>query len=435
MRQLLSFLRNQQFISKPYHFSLAFFAALFYSFPSRKMTVIGVTGTKGKTTTCNLIADILRGAGFKTGLATTVNFRIGDKEWVNETKQTMLGRLALQKLLRQMAKSGCKYAVIETSSEGILQYRQRFIDYRVAVFTNLSPEHIERHGGFENYRAAKVKLFKQVAKRKNGVGIYNLDDDNVGYFLQPPIHTQYGYTLKNLNTSRFPQGKQFKVENVSLRADGAKFSFDGDKCETRLIGEFNVYNAAAAISVARALDIPYDAIRRAIKSASAPPGRMEAVPTKKPFKVFVDYSYEPKGLEEALKAVKLFKPKRILVLIGSAGGGRDRWRRPVMGEIADRYADIILVTTDDPYDENPDAIIDEITPGVLKNKKRVLGENVFRIADRRQAIEKAIGLAKQGDVVLLAGKGGEAWMNVRDGKKIPWDEKKIAEEVLNKSVK
>ncbi len=415
---------------KPYHFSLAFLAALVYGFPSRKMTVIGVTGTKGKTTTCNLIADILRGAGFKTGLATTVNFRIGDKEWVNETKQTMLGRFALQKLLRQMAKSGCRYAVIETSSEGILQYRQRFIDYRVAVFTNLSPEHIERHGGFENYRNAKVKLFEQVAKRKDGIGIYNFDDENVSYFLRPPIHTQYGYTLKNLNTGRFPQGKWLKVDHVLLGANGGKFNLNGEKYETSLIGEFNVYNAATAITVALAEKIPAEKIRQALKSASAPPGRMEAVPTEKPFKVFVDYSYEPKGLEEALKAIQLFKPQRIIVLIGSAGGGRDRWRRPVMGEIADLYADIVLVTTDDPYDENPETIIDEILPGVLKNKKRVLGKNVFRIADRRQAIEKAINLAGKGDVVLLAGKGGEAWMNIKGGKKIPWNERKIAEGTL-----
>ena len=151
---------------------MAFIAALFYGFPSRKMKVIGVTGTKGKTTTCNLIAQILNFSGHKTGMATTVNFRIGDYEWKNESKQTMLGRFQLQKLLRQMVKENCEYAVIETSSEGILQYRHCFIDYNIAVFTNLSPEHIERHGGFENYRSAKVKLFEKVAKKENSIGIY-----------------------------------------------------------------------------------------------------------------------------------------------------------------------------------------------------------------------------------------------------------------------
>ncbi len=166
MEQLLRFIKKYLIpefafkkIQPAYHFSLAYLAALFYAFPSSKMTVIGVTGTKGKTTTCNLIAQILNSAGYKTGMATTVNFRIGEKEWLNETKQTMLGRFQLQKLLARMAREGCKYAVIETSSEGILQYRHRFIDYDVAIFTNLSPEHLERHGGFENYRRAKVKLF------------------------------------------------------------------------------------------------------------------------------------------------------------------------------------------------------------------------------------------------------------------------------------
>lgn len=175
------------FIFSIYHWKLAFFGALIYGFPSRKLKVIGVTGTKGKTTTCNLLAQILQEAGFKTGMATTVNFRIGEREWINEYKQTMLGRFRLQKLLRQMVREGCRYAVIETSSEGILQYRHRFVDYSVAVFTNLSPEHIERHGSFENYRAAKLKLFEKVARKKDGVGVYNLDDPSVKYFLRPGV--------------------------------------------------------------------------------------------------------------------------------------------------------------------------------------------------------------------------------------------------------
>ena len=191
------------FIFSLYHWKMAFLGALFYGFPSRKLIVIGVTGTKGKTTTCNLIAQILQGAELKTGMATTVNFRIGEKEWINEYKQTMLGRFKLQKLLRRMVNEGCKYAVIETSSEGILQHRHRFIDYSIAVFTNLSPEHIERHGSFENYREAKLELFKKVARKKNGIGIYNLDDENAEYFLQAPIKNKIGYSI-NL---------KFKVQN------------------------------------------------------------------------------------------------------------------------------------------------------------------------------------------------------------------------------
>ena len=436
MSFFLDFFRNIPFVSKSYHFSLAFLSALFYGFPSRKMTVIGVTGTKGKTTTCNLIADILAGAGHKIGLATTVNFRIGDKAWVNDTKQTMLGRFALQRILKQMADAGCRYAVIETSSEGILQYRHRFIDYNVVVFTNLSPEHIERHGGFENYRAAKVKLFELVAKRNGSIGIYNLDDESVGYFLKSPIQNKYGFgNLSKFNfdrewEARFVGGKRFPISNIMLTGELSKLNFDRESYEINLLGEFNVQNAVAAICTALAVGIPVEAIRKALKSASAPPGRMEEVPNQKGFRIFIDYSYEPKGLEEALKAVQLFKPKRILVLIGSAGGGRDRWRRPVMGEVADKYADIVIVTTDDPYDEDPDAIIDDIMPGLLKNKARVLGKNVFRIADRRRAIEKTIGLARNGDVILFAGKGGETLMGVAKGKKIPWNEREIVEETL-----
>ena len=174
-----------------YHFLMAYFSALFYDFPSKKMIVVGVTGTKGKTTTCDLIYQILNFAGYKTGLATTANFAISDLKWQNNSKQTMLGRFELQKLLARMAKENCIYAIIETSSEGILQFRHRFIDYDIAVFTNLSPEHIERHGSFENYRNAKIKLFEKVAKEENSIGIYNLDDENAKYFLKPKIKNRY----------------------------------------------------------------------------------------------------------------------------------------------------------------------------------------------------------------------------------------------------
>jgi len=201
--------RLYRLIQPIYHFSLAYLAAFFYGFPSEKMTVIGVIGTKGKTTTCNLIAQIFNSAEFKTGMATTVNFRIGNKEWKNETKQTMLGRFQLQKLLYQMQKEECKYAVVETSSEGILQYRHKFIDYDAAVFTNLSPEHIERHGNFENYRAAKIKLFEKVAHKKTGIGIYNLDDENVEFFLEPKLWQKYGYTTKSK-----VNGEKLKINNI-----------------------------------------------------------------------------------------------------------------------------------------------------------------------------------------------------------------------------
>ncbi len=418
-----------KFFQPAYHWLLGFFASLFYGFPSRKLTVIGVTGTKGKTTTCNLIAQILNSAGFKTGMTTTVNFRIGSREWINAGKQTMLGRFRLQKLLAEMVRAGCRYAVVETSSEGILQYRHRFIDYKITIFTNLTPEHIERHGSFENYRNAKLKLFEQVAKKPNAIGIYNLDDKNVGYFLKPKINRQYVYTLQ-LPDSRTKINNLHIISNIKSSVRGTNFLFDKEKFEMPLIGEMNVYNAAAAICVAISQGIPRRQIKKSLAKAVPPPGRLELVNAGKKFTVIIDYSYEPASLENALKTIKVFKPKRIILVVGSAGGGRDKWRRPVMGELADKYANLIVITTDDPYDENPETITKEILAGVLKNKKRILGKNVFKITDRRLAIKKAIGLAKKGDVVLLAGKGGEMWMNVAGGKKIPWDERKITEEMI-----
>ncbi len=427
MNPILNFFRQFQFLMKPYHFALAFLAAVFYGFPSQKMIVIGVTGTKGKTTTCNLIADILTRAGFKVGLSTTVNFRIGDKEWVNDTKQTMLGRFRLQKLLSQMIKSGCQYAVIETSSEGILQYRHRFIDYKVAVFTNLSPEHIERHAGFENYRAAKVELFEQVSRRKDGIGIYNLDDENVGYFLAPKVKNKYGYTAQIANR-KSPPANVFKISNIKLFAYGSSFELNGEKFEMPLIGEFNVYNAAAAAVVGISQNVPLEKIKAALQNPRPVPGRQEIIENRG-FKVIIDYAHEPKSLEAVYQtAKKLFKPKRMICLLGAQGGGRDKWKRAAMGRIAAQYCDVVVLTNEDPYDEQPENIINDIASGCsqIQNPK----SKILKIIDRHEAIKRALSLAQAGEVVILTGKGGEVWMAIEANKKIPWNEKGIVEGIL-----
>lgn len=416
------------FLISWYHFLLAFFGAVLYGFPSKKMKVIGVTGTKGKTTTCNILAQILNFSGVKTGMATTVNFRIGEKEWANATKQTMLGRFKLQKLLSQMAKEGCEYAVIETSSEGILQHRHRFINYNIAVFTNLSPEHIERHGSFENYRKAKLKLFEKVAQKKYGIGIYNLDDDDADYFLAPSVAKKYGFTLKGLGRLN----NKIQVLDVELSSSMTKFTVNNVNFETKIIGDFNVYNLAAAICTALSQNISIEKIKEALIKVKSTPGRLETIDEGQNFTVIVDYSYEATSLENALKSMRVFSPKRIIVVFGSAGGGRDKWRRPVMGEIADKYADIIIVTTDDPYNEDPEAIIKDIMKGVSKNEQRILNKNVFKAVTRKEAIRKALSLAEQGDLILFAGKGGELFMNVANSKKIPWNEAEIIREELKK---
>jgi len=277
-----------------------------------------------------------------------------------------------------------------------------------------------------------------VARRKDGIGVYNLDDENVGYFLKAPVKNRYGFyinsKIKNQNSKLQIKIQNFvkilEINNIQLSANGSKFNVDGFEFEMPLIGEFNVYNAAAAICVALSQNIPMAKIQEALKIAKPTPGRMEIIDEGQGFTAIVDYSYEPKGLESALQAIKVFNPKRIIVLTGSAGGGRDKWRRPVMGEIADKYADVVVITTDDPYDEKPEDIVREVLAGAMKNPARKLGENIFEIIDRREAIKKAIDLAQEGDAILFAGKGGERWMNLAKGKKISWDEAEIVREEI-----
>ncbi|MCR4275311.1 MAG: UDP-N-acetylmuramyl-tripeptide synthetase [Candidatus Wolfebacteria bacterium] len=431
-----------EFFQPAYHWMLAFLGAFLYGSPSKNMIIIGVTGTKGKTTTCDLIAQILNSFGYKTALVTTALVRIGDEEWKNEHKQTMLGRFKLQKFLSQADELKCRYAVVETSSEGILQYRHRFIDYDVAVFTNLFPEHIERHGGFENYRNAKVKLFEKLAKKDNGIGIYNLDDSDVNYFLEPGIKTKIGYTINNQRPTTINQElmeslqKIIEVKNIEQGLDGSKFSINGERFKTPLIGEFNVYNAVAAITVAISQGVPLNKIKPIISRAKQTPGRLEKVENEKGFTVIIDYAHEPFSLESVYKAAASYKAKpksSMLCLLGAQGGGRDRWKRPKMGSIAAQYCDKIILTNEDPYDENPNQILDDIEEGVragFRNNPKKFA-TVNKIIDRKEAIQKAVSLAKKGDVVVLTGKGGETFMCIENNKKNLWDEKTVVEEVLN----
>ncbi len=429
MKKILIFLKKYvipPFLFKlgqiPYHFLLAFLGNFIYGAPSKKLFVIGVTGTKGKTTTANLIAHILNNAGLKAGKSTSLFFGIGDEEWQNKTKHAMPGRFGLQGLLSKMVKNGCKYAVIETSSEGVLQFRHRFLDYRAAVFTNLSPEHIERHGGFEKYREAKLKLFEKVATKNGGVGVYNLDDPNVNYFLKPNITKKIGYTLNpKLESGDFQ--KIIAVKNLKLSLKGSAFEIDGAKFVLPLIGEFNVYNAVAAIAFVFSQGISLVKIKEALTTAKSLPGRLEIVDKGQNFTVIIDYAHEPASLEAIYKTANLFKPKKIIGLLGSQGGGRDKWKRAAMAKIAEKYCDEIIFTNEDPYDEEPIEIINDMAE-VVGSKR------VYKILDRKEAIKKAISIARKGDIVILTGKGGEVWMCVQDNKKIPWDERMVVEGVL-----
>ena len=422
------------FFLRPYHFLLSFFAAWWYGFPSKHLTVIGVTGTKGKTTTANIIAQLFQGSGRPAGLATTVNFAIGEREWANETKQTMLGRFALQAFLRDIVRAGCRYAVIETSSEGILQYRHRFIAYDAAVFTNLSPEHIERHGSFENYRAAKTKLFARTAKSRESIGIYNLDDENVGYFLRAPMKRKIGFTLKNGEAARAAAAKggvneTLPVTEVTLGIAKTRFHLNGDAYEMPLVGEFNVANAAAAIATAHAYDVPPAKIEEILRHIRPVPGRFEVINEGQPFTVIVDYAHEPASLSAAYRTVKLFEPRRVIGILGAQGGGRDKWKRAAMGRIAAEYCNEIILTNEDPYDDDPEEIMDDIEKGILEYSQNF--RPVYKISDRREAIRHALLSARPGDAVIMTGKGGEQWMCVERGRKIVWNERLVVEELIH----
>lgn len=391
------------FLLSWYHFILALLGAVFYWFPSGQLKVIGVTGTNGKTTTAEMIARILEESGHKTALMNSIRFKVGDKEEPNMLKMTMPGRFKIQRFLRQAVISGCRYAVLEVTSEGILQHRHRFINFEAAVFTNLSPEHIERHGSFENYRSAKGKLFQTA----NKIHIINIEDKNAEYFLQFRAGKKYTYGL---------DVGDVKNKDIQLNL--------------KLAGEFNIYNALAAICVGLSQGIKLEICRKAVESIEKISGRMEEV-ISRPFRVIVDYAVTPDALEKLYLAIKkMFPSQKIIAVFGSCGGGRDKWRRPALGKIAAKYCNTIIITNEDPYDEDPNQILSEIKAGIFENQFPV--SNFYQIIDRREAIKKSLELVQSGDVVVITGKGCEPWICIANGKKIPWDDKKVVKEEFEK---
>jgi UDP-N-acetylmuramoyl-L-alanyl-D-glutamate--2,6-diaminopimelate ligase len=437
------------FLISWYHLKLALLAALIYRFPSRKLKVIGITGTNGKSTVVEMVSRIFEEAGFRVASLSSIRFRIAGKDEINERRMTLPGRFFVQKFLRRAVDSGCEYAILEITSEGIKQHRHRFINFETVVFTNLAPEHIESHGSFERYREAKGKLFKAT---KN-IHILNLDDGNVDFFLRFPAKEKWGYTIENPKSpppADQPQAGKFqtiKADNVEILTDGSKFVVNGLEFRLKLLGEFNVYNALAAICAARSQRISLEICRKALGKIESLPGRMEQIIFES-FKVFVDYALTPNALEKVYQTLttnyKLPESKLICVL-GACGGGRDKWKRPVLGGIAAQFCDQIILTNEDPYDENPSQILAEIKSGISNfkfqpfDKLRVVPSNVegqisnlYEIIDRREAINQALGLAKAGDTVIITGKGCEPSICLTNGQRIPWDDRQVVREAFEK---
>ncbi|MCX6760148.1 MAG: UDP-N-acetylmuramoyl-L-alanyl-D-glutamate--2,6-diaminopimelate ligase [Candidatus Nealsonbacteria bacterium] len=390
-----------------YHLSMVFSGALLYGFPGKNkgIKVIGVTGTSGKSTTVDLISRVLENAGYKVASLSTVRFKINEKEWENKLKMTMPGRMKIQKFLRKALNNKCEFVVMEVSSEGIRQNRHKFIDFDCAVFTNLSPEHIESHGSFEKYKGEKLKLFKTA---KN-IHVINGDDKNADDFLNTGAKRKIVFGMKNSG--------EILARSISLKPNGTSFSVENTAFNLNLLGEFNIYNALAAIAVSGAYGIDLKTCRKALESAKGISGRMEIV-LKDPFTIIVDYAHTPDQLESAYKALS---GSNLICVLGSCGGGRDKWKRPIMGKVADKYCSRIIITNEDPYDEDPLSIINQVAKGIKAEK----------ILDRKEAIRDAIKSAKPKDTVIITGKGSEPWMCVKNNKKIPWSDKNIAKEAAD----
>lgn len=423
-----------------YHFLLAYLAYWYYGRPSRNMVVVGVTGTKGKSTTSRFVASVLEAAGNKVGMLTTVEFQVGNLRWANDKKMTMLGKGQIQKMLALMLQEGCTHVVVETSSEGILQYRHIGLNYDIVVFTNLGTEHSERHGGYEKLRADKGKIFASLNSSKkilNGrevpkIIVANGDDKEAPFFLAYDADKKYAYTFEK-NDIKIPiEATIVHAEKYGVTPNGSTFGVDGENYELNIVGEFNQYNAAAAIVVGKALNIPYKKIKEAVASIKLVEGRMEFIEEGQPYQVVVDYAHEPLSLTALFTTLQnIVKPKngRVIGVVGSDGGGRDKKKRSIMGEIAGKLCDYVFITDVNCYDEDPEAIADMLAEGALKAGKTE-NENLFIDVDRRAAIKLAFTKAEPGDVVAITAKGTEPFIGVANGKKIPWDDRRIARELI-----
>jgi UDP-N-acetylmuramoyl-L-alanyl-D-glutamate--2,6-diaminopimelate ligase len=402
-----------EFFQPYYHMSLSYIGVLVYGFPSRSLKVIGITGTKGKSTVTYLTASVLEAGGHKVAAIGSLGYKILDKEWPNTLKMTMPGRFKLQKFLSEAKKAGCTHVVLEVTSEGIKQKRILGITFDCAVFTNLHKEHIESHGSFENYYRCKQELFK----RTKNVHVINADDPYVDHFGNFPCKKKIFYGL---------QAGEMRANNIQLSASHSEFDVYSEHFSLNLGGKFNVYNVLAALSVGAMYEVDLPTAQPAINQIKEIPGRMEFI-QKTPFGVVVDYAHTPDSLEAVYGSLKseLQEGKKLICVLGAAGGGRDTWKRPEFGKIADQYCSHIILTDEDPFEENPASIIEAVASGVHHKEK------IQKIIDRKEAISRAIQSASEGDTVIITGKGSETSMALAGGKKIPRSDRSVVQEALH----
>lgn len=394
-----------------YHFTLAFLAALLNGFPSRRIIVVGVTGTKGKSSTIEFLNAIFETAGWTTALSSTIRFKIADSSKPNLKRMTIPGRFFLQGFLADATRANCQIAFIELTSEGARQYRHRFVELDALLFINLAPEHIESHGSLAAYSDAKFELGKQLARSKKHPRymIANADDTESGRYLSLGVEHAIPFSLEG--------AKPWKTD-----ASGGAFTLDDISIDVRLPGEFSLKNALAAATLARAMGIPAQTIARGISNLERIPGRAEEIREGQSFSIVVDYAHTPDSLRAIYSA---YPQRRKICVLGSTGGGRDTWKRSVMGTIAEAACEEIILTNEDPYDEDPHSIVNMIASG-MKEKNPTI------IMDRREAIRHAFSVARDNDVVFITGKGTDPTMQGPRGTNVQWSDAQVAKEEIQK---
>lgn len=397
-----------------YNYIKGVLALIINGFPGNKLKIIGITGTKGKTTTANFIWTVLNNNDYKSGLIGTANIRIGDKECLNIYHMTMPSHFIIQKLFKDMVAAKCKYCVMEVTSEGIKRYRHLGIKFDTVIFTNLTPEHLPSHqNSFENYKAAKMKLFKTCPK----LIIANTDDTHSPDFLNNNCNDKKTFSINNKSN--------YQAIVLDSSTSVTNFEVKKEKYSINILGTFNIYNALPAVIIGKYLKLTHSQIQAGFDKLKSIPGRMEFIKNKKNINIIVDYAHEPVSLKWLLETAKsiTMKNNKIILVLGAEGGGRDPSKRAPMGELANKYADFAIVTNVDPYFDNPQKIADDIATKINPKK-------LFVILDREEAIKKALSLASKNDTILITGKGAETSITI-DGKKYPWDDRKVVKKVLN----
>lgn len=395
-----------------YHWLMSFAAAIAYGFPaySKNLTIIGITGTKGKSSTAEFMDAILTKAGYKTALTGTIHFKIGEDEVPNLYKMSMPGRFFMQNFISKAKKAGCSHIILEITSEGSKFFRNNWIPLDAFIFTNLAPEHIESHGTFEKYRDAKLRIANSL--KPSSAIIANTDNE---------------YGVQFLNQSKDQKISSFLglLDDYQSSDRAVSFIYKGIQFNSSIPGEFTISNILLTVLTAEYLGVPLETISRGVSSVTHLPGRLEKVEVGQNYEVIVDYAHTPDSLEALYK---VYGNRHKICVLGNCGGGRDTWKRPQMAQIAEQYCDQIILTNEDPYDEDPRDIIKQMSSAIKDVKKLTIE------FDRREAIKKALTKTQPNSVVLISGKGTDPYIMGPNGTKQEWSDMEVAREEITASL-